>query len=177
MEKILETERLALRKLTQNDYADLCKMLQDAAVMYAYEGPFSDAEAHDWLDRQLGRYAADGFGLWAVILKATGALIGQCGLTLQDWRDKRVVEIGYLFNKDFWHKGCATEAAAACKSYAFDVLGVDEVFSIIRDSNAPSRAVAERNGMAVRDTIVKHYRGVDMPHLVYSARREGADAL
>lgn len=68
---ILETERLYLREMRQSDYKALCMMLQDEDVMYAYEHAFDDAEAKEWLDRQLNRYREDGFGLWAVILKET----------------------------------------------------------------------------------------------------------
>ena len=165
---ILETERLYLRRLEQSDYSDLCKMLQDEEVMYAYEHAFSDEEVQEWLDRQLKRYEEYGFGLWAVILKETGELIGQCGLTMQDCKGKQVLEIGYLFQKDYWHKGYATEAAIACKQYAFETLKAKEVFSIIRDNNIPSQNVAKRNGMKVVDQFVKHYYGMDMPHLVFS---------
>lgn len=132
---ILETERLYLRKMTQEDYPALCRMLQDPEVMYAYEHAFSDTEAHDWLDKQLARYAEYGFGLWAVILKETGEMIGQCGLTMQDCNGRQVLEVGYLFCKSYWHKGYATEAATACKNYAFDTLHAEEVYSIIRDTN------------------------------------------
>ena len=59
---ILETERLILRKMTQEDYPALCRMLQDPLCMYAYEHAFSDEEAQAWLDRQLTRYREDGFG-------------------------------------------------------------------------------------------------------------------
>ena len=59
---ILETERLILRKMTQEDYPALCRMLQDPLCMYAYEHAFSDEEAQQWLDRQLLRYGVDGFG-------------------------------------------------------------------------------------------------------------------
>ena len=93
---ILETQRLTLREMTQDDYADLCKILQDKEVMYAYEHAFSDEEAQGWLDNQLRRYQEDGFGLWAVVLKDTGEMIGQCGLTMQELGDRRVVEVGYL---------------------------------------------------------------------------------
>ena len=68
--------------------------------------------------------------------------------------------------------GYATEAAKACKIYAFETLDTSEVCSIIRDTNIPSRRVAERNGMSVTDSWVKHYRGVDMPHLLYTVKRE-----
>ena len=64
--KILETERLLLRGLEQGDFKDVCKLLQDDEVMYAYEGAFNDQEVQNWLDRQFGRYRHDGFGLWLV---------------------------------------------------------------------------------------------------------------
>ena len=168
---VLETERLALREMTQDDFPALCSMLQDPEVMYAYEGPFSDAEAQEWLDRQRARYRDDGIGLWAVALKETGEMVGQCGLTWQDCAGRRVLEVGYLFCRAFWHRGFATEAARACRDYAFRELGADEVFSIIRDTNAPSLRVAARNDMTYRLTFTKHYRGVAMPHLAHSITR------
>jgi len=140
--------------------------------MYAYEGAFSDEETQDWLERNLKRYKKDGFGLWAVILNETGTMIGQAGLTWQFVRDTRVLEIGYLFNRAYWKKGYATEASKACKEYAFSHLGSKEVYSIIRDTNIASMNVAIRNGMLVRDRFIKQYRGVAMPHVVFSARND-----
>lgn len=164
---ILETERLYLREMKQDDFQSLCKILQDADVMYAYEGAFNDAEVQDWLDRQISRYQKWNFGLWAVILKETDEMIGQCGLTMQPWKEEEVLEIGYLFERIHWHKGYATEAARACKKYAFEILKADEVCSIIRDTNVASQKVAVRNGMSVADSWIKHYRGVDMLHYRY----------
>ena len=54
--------------------------------MYAYEGAFSDEEVQEWLDRQVSRYQKWNFGLWAVILKETDEMIGQCGLTMKTVR-------------------------------------------------------------------------------------------
>lgn len=161
---ILETDRLYFREMNRADYDALCKILQDEETMYAYEGAFSDEEAQEWLDRQLSRYQKWGFGLWAVILKETGEMIGQCGLTMQPWKDEEVLEIGYLFRRQYWHRGYATEAARACKKYAFEILDRKEVCSIIRDTNKASQNVAVRNGMTAVDHWIKHYRGVDMPH-------------
>lgn len=171
---VLETKRLLLRQMIQDDLPALCRILQDEEVMYAYEHAFSDAEAADWLNRQLQRYKDDGFGLWAVILKESGELIGQCGLTMQEMPEGRVVEIGYLFRKDCWHKGYATEAAIGCKEYAFDTLGVSEVYSIIRDNNIASQNVARRNGMEVCGQFTKHYYGIDMPHLIFCVKNPHA---
>lgn len=169
---IIESGRLFMRELYQSDYNALCKILQDEEVMYAYEGAFSDKEVQEWLDKQIMRYKTDGFGLYAVILKESGEMIGQCGLTLQDFNGNQVLEVGYLFQKAHWHRGYALEAASACKEYAFTVLNADEVYSIIRDTNIPSQKVAERNGMVRVGTFIKHYRNVDMPHYVYSIKRE-----
>ena len=167
MTKILETDRLILREMTENDFDSLCTILQDPEVMYAYEHAFSDEEVHDWLERQLNRYKQYGFGLWAVILKETDEFIGQCGITMQNTPEGELHEIGYLFAKRFWHNGYAIEAAKACKEYAFSVLNVPEIYSIIRVTNSASRAVAERNGMTVCGEFVKHYYNMDMPHLLY----------
>ena len=170
---ILETSRLYLREMTQADYTDLCRILQDEEVMYAYEHAFDHNEVQQWLDKQVQRYQEYGFGRWAVILKNSGKKIVQCGLTLQAYNDRQVLEIGYLFQKAYWHMGYALEAAQGCKKYAFEVLRAEEVFSIIRDNNVPSQNVAVRNGMSLTGKLVKHYYGIDMPHLVYSIKRGG----
>ena len=169
---ILETVRLRLREIEDEDFPALCRMLQDPAVMYAYEHAFSDQEAWDWLRRQQERYRTDGFGLWAVVEKATGEMVGQCGITWQSVGDGRQMpEVGYLLERAAWHKGYATEAARSCRDYAFNTLGFQEVCSIIRDNNLPSQSVARRNGMTPRGTLVKHYYDMDMPHVIFTVRR------
>ena len=173
---VLETQRLVLRRMEEADLPALRKILQDADVMYAYEHAFSEEETVSWLNRQLERYQQNGFGLWAVVLKENGEMIGQCGLTIQNVPQGEVLEIGYLFQKAYWHRGYAAEAAVGCKRYAFDVLRADEVFSIIRDSNIASQNVAKRNGMKERGRFVKHYYGVDMPHILFSVRRKEENA-
>ena len=168
MKIILESPRLLFWELTLLDYDDLCEILQDEETMYAYEHAFSDAEVQAWLDNQLRRYEEHGFGLWAMVDRNTGAFIGQMGLTLQQTDVAQELEIGYLLKRKHWKKGYAMEGAQACRDYAFDVLGADRVVSIIRENNAASIRVAERNGMVPEHTFIKHYMGVDMPHIVFS---------
>ena len=167
----IETARLFLRCMAPDDRPALCRILQDPVAMRAYEHAFSEEEVDRWLEKQLERYRRDGIGLWAVILRETGEMIGQCGLTWQDIPDGRVPEIGYLFERAHWHRGYATEAAIACKHYAFATLDFPAVYSIIRDINLPSQRVAERNGMTRIGSFVKHYYGVDMPHWIYWVER------
>lgn len=168
MEYIIQTERLYLRKMTYDDLDALKLILMDSEVMYAYEHAFSEQETLEWLNRQLSRYIEYGnYGLWAVILKDNNQMIGQCGLTMQPYNDSFIMEIGYLFQKAYWHKGYATEAAIACKNYAFNTLNQKEVYSIIRDTNVASQNVALRNGMTAVATFIKRYYNIDMPHIVY----------
>ena len=168
---ILETPRLELREMNLADMAALSSMLQDERVMYAYNGAFDDEETRAWMEKQLRRYREFGFGLWGMFLKDTDEMIGQCGITMQEYRAAQVPEIGYLLAYGHWHNGYATEAAAACRAYGFDALHFDALYSIIRDTNVASQRVALRNGMRWVDTVAKHYRGTEMPHRVFRVRR------
>jgi len=167
MKIILQTERLLLRELHTNDYQDLCEILQDQETMFAFEHAFSDDEVNEWLDRQLCRYQSEGHGLWAVLHQQSNEFLGVCGITIQTINKKQYLEIGYLFKKKQWHKGYATEAAIGCRQYAFETLKADKIYSIIRNSNAPSQNVAKRLDMKKVDEITKHYYGMDMLHYVF----------
>ena len=173
---IAETERLIIREMIQSDLGALCKILCDEEVMrVAYESAFSVEEAQNWMNRHFKRYEEYGFGLWAIVLKETNEMIGQCGLTIQSWRENEILEIGYLFQKAYWHKGYATEAAIACKEYAFSVLNASSVYSMIRDTHIASQNVAVRNGMKVVDKFTKNFRYVDMDFFLYCAEKINED--
>ena len=169
---MIETKRLFIRNLNEKDLDDLGLILKDDETMYAYEWAFSDDEVLSWMEKQFSRYRDHGFGLWAVVLKDTGAMIGQCGLTIQEWKGADVLEVGYLFNKAYWHHGYATEAARACLEYAFEKLDAERVSSIIRTTNTASLNVARRNGMHAVDFSSRHYRGCDMEHVRYQITRK-----
>ena len=139
--------------------------------MAAYEGAFDETMTDAWLLRMTERYNTDGFGLWAVTLRSTGQVIGQCGLTRQHMLDQDVIEVGHSFNRTHWHRGYATEAALACRDYAFDRLDAERVWAQIRDTNRASMNVAIRLGMTVRGRFEKQYRGVTMTHLAFAVDR------
>lgn len=175
----LTSKRLAFRELDESDWPDVCRMLQDPAVMYAWEHPFSDEEVRLWLPRQIARYGVYEhlYGLWGVVRKEDGRLIGQMGITRQDAGGYNVFEIGYILEKESWHQGYAAEAVQALRDYAFAVMDVREVYSIIRTNNTASLMTARRNGMKQVKTMVRHYYGIDMPHAVYRITRQEWDAL
>ena len=164
---VLQTQRLILRRWEQEDFADLAEILQDPQVMYAYEHDFSDAEVQAWLERQFARYKKDGFGLFAVVEKESGEIVGQAGLSWQDCQGEQVLEIGYHLKRKYWHHGYAAEAARGCLQYAFEALGAPVVYSIIKSDNTASQKVAERMGMRrIRQFWTTYYAG-SMLHYLY----------
>ncbi|MGX2946465.1 GNAT family N-acetyltransferase [Enterococcus alishanensis] len=168
---MIETQRLILREMSQADLPDLKAMLQNPKVMYAYEHDFTDKDAQEWLDRQRRRYYTDGFGLWAMVLKETGEMIGQAGLSLQAYQEDQVLEIGYLLKENAWHHGYAREAAEACKGYAFEVLQQDQVCSIIHPDNHASIKVAESIGMTKLAEFISSYYNGDQLQYLYGINR------
>lgn len=79
---VIETERLLLREMTEEDFSALYKMLADSDIMQHYPYVFDEKRIRNWILRNIERYRVFGFGLWAVCLKTTGEMIGDCGLTM-----------------------------------------------------------------------------------------------
>jgi RimJ/RimL family protein N-acetyltransferase len=100
-----------------------------------------------WVNRNLAHQSENGFGLFSVVLKSTGLLIGDCGLEIMDIEGEPAVELGYDFSSDHWNQGSATEAARAVCGYAFQTLRLPRLVSLIRVGNYASRRVAEKIGM------------------------------
>ncbi len=169
---ILESQRLRFRRIEEADFSNLCGLLQDKEVMYAWEHGFSEEEVRGWMERTFARYHEDGFSHFAVIEKEGGAFVGVMGPIVEVVEDVAYTGLGYILKKQYWGKGYATEGAKACMQYAFTVLKAQKVIAEIRPENLPSRRVAERLGMRVEREFIKHYRGKEMPHLIYSKTRE-----
>lgn len=147
MAQILETERLILREYTEDDFDDLYEFLSDAETMQHYPHPFDETAVHNWIRRNLDRYEIFGFGLWAVVNKETGKVIGDCGLTIQNIGGVMKPEIGYHINKKYWRQGFAKEAARACKDWTFENTPFRIVYSYMKYTNVGSYSVALANGM------------------------------
>jgi len=169
---IIETQRLLLREMTMEDLPSTRQIVCDDNTMYAFNGAWSEEENLKGIEKQLQSYRECGFGRWAVVLKQTGTVIGICGLQWCDTDSDSVVEIGYLFNRRYWHNGYATEAALACKEYAFRNLSFDELYSLVRYDNYSSMNVAIRIGMLVRGRFTKHYKGEDIVHYIFSVKKK-----
>ena len=144
---LIETDRLVLREFIHEDLGALSGVLCDRETMRFYPMTFDESAAKEWIARNQRRYARQGHGLWAMDLKSTGEMIGDCGITLQDVDGESLLEIGYHLRRDIWGQGFATEAARACRDYGFAKLHAEFLVSLVRPENVRSCRVAERNGM------------------------------
>lgn len=144
----IETERLLLREMTEEDYDSLYAILSDPETMCHYPKPYDEAGVRRWIAWTLDNYRKHGFGLWAATLKETGEFIGDCGITMQPIHGEWLPEIGYHIHKGHQRKGYASEAAAACIRVAFERFGFPAVYSYMKYTNVGSYRTAMKNGMA-----------------------------
>ena len=145
--KILETERLILREYTADDFDALFAIVGDAETMKHFPKPYSEKGTRYWIDWSLDHCRRHGYGFWAVILKETGTLIGNCGITMQNIDGEILPEIGYHFHKDHWRKGYAKEICRAVLEWGFTHTEYDTFWSYMTAGNTASIATAYTMGM------------------------------
>ena len=143
----LETERLILRAIEPADFEGFAAMMADPEVAHFIT---MDRKAQDRMDAwrtmayAMGHWLARGFGMWAIVEKASGRFIGRVGPNYPEgWPD---TEIGWALARETWGKGYATEAARTAMDYAFTVLRWRRAISLIDPDNTRSAAVALRLG-------------------------------
>ncbi len=141
---IITTPRLWLRELQTTDTATLHTTLGDPATMAHYPAPYTRKQVHMHILACRASYATHGHGLWAVVRRADGVLLGDCGLAYQTVEGQPVLEIGYRLHRAYWGNGYATEAATACRDYAFATLGAAQVVSLVLPGNWRSQRVAAK---------------------------------
>lgn len=164
---LYETERLAVRELTDDDAPALYALHRDAEVMrwLAAEpstGPEEElARLRGWRER----FPAPGTGFFAIVLRATGELVGV--QVLKPFGDLPYTDLGWRLRRDRWGHGYATEAARGAVEYAFGTLGLTEVAAVTLPDNVRSRAVMARLGM----TYAGEVEHAGLPHVLYLLRR------
>ena len=128
----LETKRLFLREMTPDDFDALYSVLADSDIMRHYPYTFDEARVRNWINKNIERYRVFGFGLWAVCLKLTGEMIGDCGLTMQNINGTVLPEIGCHIAKAYQRQGYAKEAAKAVLDWRFNNTAFGTVYSCMK---------------------------------------------
>jgi RimJ/RimL family protein N-acetyltransferase len=133
--------------------------------MRFYPHPFTREESRAWIERALEREASLGYSLWAIEDRATGEFLGNCGPVPQVVDNVDEIELGWSVTPRRARRGIATEAAIAWRDRCLGPMRMDQVISLIRPENTPSRRVAEKIGMTIwKETL---HGSMAWPHLVY----------
>ena len=157
---LIETERLFLREMNKDDFNALYNVLADTDIMRYYPYAFDEEKVKSWIERNIERYRVYGFGLWAVVLKETGEVIGDCGLTMQNIGGKMKPEIGYHIRADKQRKGYAKESAIAVRDWTFRNTTFDVIYSYMKYDNVPSIKTALSYGCKQVDEFEDEVNGV-----------------
>jgi RimJ/RimL family protein N-acetyltransferase len=95
------------------------------------------------------------FDLWPVVERATGAVIGHCGLTDKEIEGREEIELVYVFAVAAWGKGYASEAARALLAYGFGDLGLQRIVALVEPENTASAHVAVKAGMHLEKQVTR----------------------
>ncbi|HEY1011930.1 MAG TPA: GNAT family protein [Herpetosiphonaceae bacterium] len=171
----LATERLVLRPFALSD-APAVKALagapEVARTTLNVPHPYPDGAAEDWIGRHAGFFASRQAVVYAVTLRADGALCGSISLGIA--RQHERAEMGYWFGMAFWGRGYATEAARALCDFGFRSLGLNRIYAQHFAANPASGRVMQKVGMAYEGTLRQHHRkdGEYVDSLCYAILRE-----
>lgn len=152
----IETERLILRSWKEADRSAFAEINRNTHVMRYFPAPLSKEESDNFVNRIIAELEENGLGLYAVEIKDTGEFIGYVGFHRFNF-DAPISpawEIGWRISDRYWHKGFATEAAAACLAHARGHHLLDTLYSFTSIHNLPSENVMKRIGMTYVGTFM-----------------------
>lgn len=152
---VLTTERLVLRPFTPDDLPALTVLhAEESFWWYPLRRGMSEEETGAFLERVIGRYDTDGFGLEALEDRASGTMIGWAGLAVPHFLPQILpaVEVGWRLARSFRGRGLATEAGSAAVDWGFTEGGLERIVSIYEPANAASGRVMERLGFTYERT-------------------------
>lgn len=158
-----ETARLLVREFEAADVDGLTAVYADPAVLWWEPEPLDREKTAAVLERRLERYRTEGIAKYAIVFRASGEIVGDCGPVYREIEGERLPELGWAVRSDLWGRGYATEAAGAVLEHMAEV-GFTRVCSLITPENERSRGVARRLGMKV----VRRLTWAERPHDLWS---------
>jgi len=152
---ILETERLYVRESTVKDVDYFYRIYKEPSITYYMEDLFEEPDMErmymkNYIRRVYGFYE---YGMWTVILKETGQIIGRAGLSVRDGYD--LPELGFVIEVAQQGKGLATEVCRAILAYAKDELQMDGVQALVCEKNKASIALLHGLGFIYQENVTE----------------------
>lgn len=149
MTTFIETPRLIIKSLDENDYPAFKAQQKDAHITECFPSTRDDVEADKIFNLLLESQEKYGFSFGMIYIKETGELIGRSGLVHLDFQPVPDVELGYFIYQQYCNKGYATELGKALITYVFDVLKLPKVYATVDPENIASCRVSEKLGMTI----------------------------
>lgn len=168
----ISTDRLHPRRFSREDLDAYARIMGDHEVgkWFPKGAGYTREEARRSLDSILEHWNRHGFGIWAIVDKGKGVLLGRCGLNLIT--ETSEVEVDFVLGRDWWGRGYATEAAKAALAHGFENLKLDRIMALAKPDNTASRRVMEKIGMKyLRDA---EYWGMTCAYYEISRAEYGA---
>lgn len=167
----IATERLSIRPWEATDRAAFERMVADPEMMrYLTQGrPWRPDEVDEFFGRQARHLAGHGSCMGALVLRASGDVVGVAGIQPLDIPGE--YELGWWVQRECWGRGYATEAATALVEHARTVMRLPRVVAVIDPPNTASIRVAEKVGMRYEKTVSAREtvaRRDDIPVRVYA---------
>lgn len=154
----LQSERLLLRKLADQDVSDVFEIYSDPEVMLYFDDRYAFKELSEAEQMISGYHDAihDKTGMrWGIVLKDSGKLIGTCGFhAISDYHKR--IEIGYDLNRNYWGNGFMSEALPLIIDYAYNISDVNRVEAFVETPNKASRSLLEKLGFRLEGILREH---------------------
>lgn len=152
---ILETERLYVRESTVKDVDDFYRIYKEPSITYYMENLFEEPDMErmymkNYIRRVYGFYE---YGMWTVILKKTGHIIGRAGLSVRDGYD--LPELGFVIEVEHQGQGYATEVCSAILAYAKEELQMEGVQALVCAENKASIALLKNLGFFYKENVTE----------------------
>ncbi|WP_460422907.1 GNAT family N-acetyltransferase [Pseudomonas sp. ZL2] len=165
---LFETPRLLVRELSRQDLPALTAILSDPEVMkFSLRGVCDEQMTGAFIDWCVQCYANYGMGQWALVDKASGELVGFCGVSPEQVAGVQEASLGYRLAMRYWRQGLASEAVKGVLEYVFSQQQQPAVIAIIESANVASLRVAQKAGFNAFDTVQFHGRPVRVYRLTH----------
>ena len=156
----LETERLLLRPLMQDDAPAIARLAgrrEIADTTISIPHPYSEAQARQWIAETADLFAKGKSAVFGIQLKSGGNLAGGIGLRDID-TEHSLAELGFWVAVEYWGQGYATEAARAVVGFAFEQLGLNRIHAHHMVRNPASGRALAKLGMKVEGLLRQRVR-------------------